>query len=90
MVRRECISTTHHNKNIDNGFPYSTDVDNPEWNWNSSPFLLGPDKTQKTQLRLERDGYSIIIILGTVAQLVEHLIEAQGVGGSTPPRSTES
>ena len=54
------------------------------------PFCWGPDKTQKKQLRLERDGYSIIIILGTVAQLVEHLPEEQGVGGSIPPRSTES
>ncbi len=90
MVKRESISTTHHNKNIDNGFPHSTDVDNPEWNRNSSPPAVGPEKTQMTQLRLERDGYSNIIIHGTVAQLVEHLIEAQGVGGSNPSRSTES
>ena len=27
---------------------------------------------------------------GTVAQMVEHLAEDQGVGGSIPPRSTNS
>ena len=52
--------------------------------------LPRPRKTTIKQLRLERDGYSNIIILGTVAQLVEHLPEEQGVGGSIPPRSTES
>ena len=89
MVKRESISTTHHNKNIDNGFPHSTKVDSSEWNRNSSPFAEASLKLRK-QLRLERDGYSIIVILGTVAQSVEHLIEAQGVGGSNPSRSTES
>jgi hypothetical protein len=51
-------------KGIDNGFPHLTDVDNPEWNRNSSP----PEKDSaedlvklKKHLRLERDGYSIII-----------------------------
>ena len=28
-----------------------------------------------------------VCIFGSVAQLVEHLIEAQGVGGSTPSRT---
>ena len=28
------------------------------------PFCWGPDKTQKKQLRLERDGYSIIVLFG--------------------------
>ena len=49
------------NKNIDSGFPHSTDVDNPEWNRNSAPFLPGPRKTTIKQLRLERDGYSFTI-----------------------------
>ena len=42
----------------DSGFPHSTDVDNPEWIRNSSPFLPRPRKTTIKQLRLERDGYS--------------------------------
>lgn len=49
---------------IDNGFPHPTDVDNPGWNRNSSP----PEKDSaedlvklKKHLRLERNGYSIII-----------------------------
>ena len=45
---------------IDNGFPHSTDVDNPEWNRNSSPCAEDLVKLKK-HLRLERDGYSIII-----------------------------
>ena len=45
---------------IDNGFPHSTDVDNPEWNRNSPPCAEDLVKL-KTHLRLERDGYSIII-----------------------------
>ena len=48
-------------KEIDNGFLHSTDVDNPGWNRNSSPFLPRPRKTTIKQLRLERDGYSITI-----------------------------
>ena len=52
-------------KNIDSGFPHSTDVDNPEWIRNSAPFLPGPRKTTIKQLRLERDGYSNIIIIGS-------------------------
>jgi hypothetical protein len=51
-------------KGIDNGFPHLTKVDSSEWNWNSSP----PEKDSaedlvklKKHLRLERDGYSIII-----------------------------
>ena len=47
-------------KEIDNGFLHSTDVDNPEWNQNSSPCAEDLVKL-KTHLRLERDGYSIII-----------------------------
>jgi hypothetical protein len=49
-----------------------------------------PYKTQKTLLRLGRDGYPIIIIFGTIAQKVEHLVEAQGATGSIPVRTTES
>ena len=45
---------------IDNGFPHSTDVDNPKWNRNSSPCAEDLVKL-KMHLRLERDGYSIII-----------------------------
>ncbi len=45
---------------IDNGFPHSTDVDNPEWNRNTSPCAEDLVKLKK-HLRLERDGYSIII-----------------------------
>jgi hypothetical protein len=47
-------------KEIDNGFLHSTDVDNPEWNQNSSPFAEASLKLRK-QLRLGRDGYPIII-----------------------------
>jgi len=49
------------NKNIDSGFPHSTDVDNPEWNRNSSPILPRFRKTTIKQLRLEWDGRSITI-----------------------------
>ena len=45
---------------IDNGFPHSPKVDSSEWNRNSSPFAEASLKLRK-QLRLERDGYSIII-----------------------------
>ncbi len=36
--------------NIDSGFPHPTDVDNPGWNRNSSPFLPRPRKTTITKL----------------------------------------
>jgi hypothetical protein len=36
-------------------FPTSTDVDNPGWNRNSTPFAEASLKLRK-QLRLERDG----------------------------------
>ena len=45
---------------IDNGFPHSTKVDSSEWNRNSSPCAEDLVKL-KMHLRLERDGYSIII-----------------------------
>ena len=31
-----------------------------------------------------------LTLIGAVAQLVEHLPEEQGVGGSNPPRTTET
>ena len=41
-------------------------------------------------MRVEPLGYLIRVLPeeGLVAQLVEHLIEAQGVAGSNPSRST--
>ena len=48
----------------DNGFPHSTDVDNPEWNRNSAPSAEAPRKTTIKLLRLELDGYSIIVLFG--------------------------
>jgi hypothetical protein len=63
MVKRESISTTHHNKNIDNGSLHSMGCRQFRMGTEFITLCQGPEKTQKTQLRLEREGYSIIIIL---------------------------